>query len=213
MNFNSYKAKLESNPMLYDIQYNNFWKRKIEIEACSTGHILDDNHRDDTCKKLLEILPGWQTYRGVQCDYATWLPISLANIADAYNQIRNYDLLNLNKIHNKPLKLIWHELGRVKTKFGKRNKTGDYSIISVCKPLMLLWGQTPPFDSIPRRNLSLSILGSSWDFGCWKVALQGLQKELLKNPNVTKYCRKKAIKIYNSAYIIPYGRFLDIYYY
>jgi len=213
----SFKTKLESsamNGMVNDSEYNGFWKWKIEVEANGKGHILDNSHRDDTSKKLLDILPGWQTYRGVECNYRTWLPVSLSNIANAYDQIRNYSLLDFHKIPDAPLKLIWHELGRVKTESGNRTAQGDYPVISVCKPLMFIWGQTLPFDSKNRDNIVyLFPLGALWDFKWWKEALEDLQKELLRHRSIIAYCRKKAIKIYKSDYVIPYGRFLDIYYY
>jgi len=214
MALKSFKTKLESSGMVNDIGYNVFWRWKIGVEANGKEHILDANHLADTSRKLLNILPGWQTYRGVECDYATWLPVSLNNIAGAYDQIRNYSLLDFDKIPDKPLKLIWHELGRVKTGSGKRTEEGDYLVISVCKPLMFIWGQTLPFDSRNRKNIVyLFPLGALWDFTWWKEALEDLQKELLKHKGIIAYCRKKAIEIYKSDYVIPYGRFLDIYYF
>jgi hypothetical protein len=212
MDLKSFKTKLESYGMKYS-EYNGFWRWKIGIEANGKGHILDNNHRGDTSRKLLDILPGWQTYRGVKCDYETWLPVSLNNIANAYDQIRNYSLLDFDKIPDESLKLIWHELGRVKTESGNRRGEGDYFVISVCKPLMFMWGQTPAFDSKNRDNMYLFPLGNLWYFRWWKEALEDFQKELLRHTDVINYCREKATEIYNSEYVIPYGRFLDIYYY
>lgn len=216
MNLKSFKGEIESyskNYMTYDSQYNDFWKWKIHIEEGGKGHILDGNHRDDACSKLLDILPGWQTWRGVECDYMKMLPVALSNTANAYDQIRNYSLLDFDKIPDEPLELIWHELGRVKTESGDRREGGDYLVISICKPLMFLWGQTPPFDSRNRDKMYLFPLGARWDFEWWKEALGDLQKELLRHTKVVSYCREKAVEIYGSDYVIPYGRFLDIYYY
>ena len=211
----SFRNELESDRkkhMLYDSPYNDFWKWKIEVEGNGRGNILDDNHRRDTGRKLLDILPGWQTYHGVKCDYETWLPVSLNNIANAYGQIRNCSLLDFDRISDEPLKLVWHELGRVKTESGNRTTMGEYSVIAVCKPLMFIWGQTPPFDSINRGKMYLPY-GNSWCFEWWKEALEDLQKELFGCTAVISYCKKKATQIYKSEYVVPYGRFLDIYYY
>jgi hypothetical protein len=216
MDLRSFRTKLESggmSHMVYESQYNNFWAWKIKVETSGKGHILDERHRNDACRKLLDILPGWQTYRGVDCDYNKWLPISLSNIVDAYDQIRNQTLLDFDKIPLEPLELIWHELGRVKTTSGNRRQQGEYYVIAVCKPLMFIWGQTLPFDSVNRNNMSVFPYGSSWYFEWWIDELKDLQKELLKNPAVVAYCKKRALKIFGSDYVIPYGRFLDIYFY
>jgi len=217
MNLASFSIKLKSygvNYPRYYEEYNDFWKWKIEVEATGKGHILDNSHLAATSSKLLDILPGWQTYRGVECDYRTWLPVSLRYIADAYDQIRKYSLLYFGKIPDGPLEYIWHELGRVKTVNGNRREAGDYSVISVCKPLMFIWGQTPPFDSRNRRNMHIFPYRTSWEFKSWKEELGNLiTKRVLGKTNVIDYCRNKAKEIYKSEYIVPYGRFLDIYYF
>jgi hypothetical protein len=214
MDLESFRAKLESGMVatVYGSQYNGFWGWKIEVEASGREHILDERRKNDAARKLLDILPGWQTYRGVDCDYYTWLPISLSNIAEAYNEIRDWTLLDFDKMPLEPLELIWHELGRVKTTSGKRNGLGEYYVIAVCKPLMFLWGQTPAFDSVNRDELYISH-GASWCFEWWVDELKDLQKKLVKDPAIVAYCRQKALGIYGPNYVVPYGRFLDIYYY
>jgi hypothetical protein len=215
MDLTSFRTAIElyeqrSSP--YHSQFNDFWKWKIGIEQNSRAQILDHEHINDACERLLSILPGWQTYRGVDCDYRRRLPFSLSNIVDAYDQIREYNLLDFDKIPSEPLELIWHELGRVKTESGNRTADGEYFVIAVCKPLMFIWGQTLPFDSKNRDNMFIPY-GASWDFEWWRQTLEGLQKDLLGNMAVASYCKEKAIQIYNSDYVVPYGRFLDIYYY
>ena len=214
MDLESFRAKLESSMIstVYGSQYNGFWAWKIEVEASGREHILDEGHRDEAARKLLNILPGWQTYRGVDCNYYKWLPASLSSMADAYGQIRNQTLLDFGKIPVEPLELIWHELGRVKTTSGKRDGLGEYYVIAVCKPLMFMWGQTPAFDSVNRDELCISY-GGSWLFEWWVHELEDLQKKLLKDPAIVAYCKEKALEIYGSDYVVPYGRLLDIYYY
>ncbi|MFO7996934.1 MAG: hypothetical protein R6U93_07360 [Dehalococcoidia bacterium] len=221
MDAHSFIAKLNSPvmyPTVYERSYNDFWEWKIEVEAGGTCHILDDRHRDDACKRLLKVLPSWKTYRRVKCDYKTWLPISLSNIVDAYDQIRKYDLLSFDRIPIAPLKLIWHELGRVKTVSYQRTQDGKYFVIAVCKPLMFIWGQTPPFDSRNRANIIKDRLyrlpnGGRWSFDWWRLILDDLRQALLLNPSIINDCEGRANQIWKSSHIIPYGRLLDIYYF
>jgi len=195
-------------------RYTHFWQWKLRIEASGREHILDHKHRSKACAELLEILPSWQTYRGVRCEYKDWLPASLNNIADAYNQIRNYSLLDFDKIPRQSLNYIWHELGRVKTLSGNQTPRGRYHIIAVCKPLMFIWGQTPPFDSRNRKNMNLYSYGNSWDFQQWWNAMNGLSKShLAAKTTVISICKQAAAKMYGYNYVVPYGRFLDIYYF
>jgi hypothetical protein len=206
------------NAMINERPYNDFWNWKIGVEIGVRGHILDDKHKDEACRRLLNILPSWQTYRGVKCNYKKWLPASLSRIADAYENVRKYSLLDLDKIPREPLELIWHELGRVKTQSGNRNAQGRYFVIAVCKPLMFIWGQTPPFDSrnrshIIREKLYKLSYGGRWLFDWWYLILKDFQRDLLQSPTVIHYCQSKAKQIYGSVSIIPYGRFFDIYYY
>lgn len=212
----SFKAKLESSQidhMVYHSQYNRFWKWKIGVESGGKEHILDGKHRDVACRMLLGILPGWQTYRGITCDYVGRLPVSLSNIAHAYNQIRNYSLLDFDQVPTAPLQLIWHELGCVKTASGNRRQLGEYSVIAICKPLMFLWGQTLPFDSRNRENLYVFPYGGSWYFDWWMDTMKSLQKDLMSSLAVVNYCNSKTVQIHGSNYVVPYGRFLDIYYF
>lgn len=226
MDLTSFRNKVEllSNKasVTYINEYNDFWTWKISVERYRHGHILDTNNIDVTCKRLLAILPGWQTYRGVKCSYEKELPIALGGISDAYNQIRQYSLLEFHQIPDEPLRFIWDALGCVKEEFGIRRANLDYFIISVCKPLMFLWGQTLAFDSINRINIrkdsSLRITNtfpstSRWTYSCWKAVMQDFQRELLKRPEIVNYCRSHSYLVFGANSIIPYGRYLDIYYY
>ena len=139
------------NSWLWD--FIDFWKWKLEIET-DGKHILDDNFREKTFRKLSFILPRWQTYRpfsSSQC--LRILKNSLERVSDAYSTIKGYSLLEFNEIPDEPLELIWHELGRTKEEHGNKNHGGWYYTVAVCKPLMLLWGQTLAYDSIVRENV------------------------------------------------------------
>jgi hypothetical protein len=223
MNLASFKKKIESKGyMTYRSQYNSFWEWKIGVEKDGKSHILDDEHRANACSRLLDILPGWQTWRGTECDYSSVFPVALSNISGDYDQIRQYSLLNFNQIPDKPLKAIWHELGRVKEKSGIGRIRGDYFIISICKPLMFLWGQTLAFDSKTRKTIradhSLTLTtsiprGSRWEFSQWKAIVNDFQRELSSKLEITQFLEQKAIEVFNSNLIVPYGRYLDIYYF
>ena len=63
---------------------------------------------------------------------------SLKRIADDYDQIRSYSLLEFKLTPERPLRKIWHELGRIKEPDGKRNPFGEYFVVAITKPLMLL---------------------------------------------------------------------------
>jgi len=206
----------------YINQYKTFWAWKIDVEQKSYSHILDSEHKEETSRRLLEILPSWQTYRGVQCSYRSVLPITLSEIAHAYNEIRQYSLLEFNEVPDEPLRLLWEAFGLLKEPSGRRRVNLDYFIISVCKPLMFLWGQTLAFDSRNRKNIrkdnSIQLrnyipAASRWTYSNWKTVMQGLQRELLQKLDIIDFCQSHSYSIFGSNSIVPYGRFLDIYYY
>jgi hypothetical protein len=219
---NKVELSLNHESVPYIAQYNDFWTWKNSVERAGYRHILDIDHIDDTCKRLLSILPGWQTYRGAKCNYEKELPHALGKVSDAYNKIRQYSLLEFHQIPDEPLRLIWESLGCVKEAFGIRRTNLDYFIIAICKPLMFLWGQTLAFDSINRINIkkdsSLQITSpllstSRWTYSYWKAIMQDFQRELLQKPDIIDYCKSHSYLVFGSNSIIPYGRYLDIYYY
>jgi hypothetical protein len=117
--------------------------------------LLDKDHIRETYARLSSILPKWQTYRnGENGSPLKTLGESLQNISGAYDAIRGYSLLEFENIPEEPLRKIWHELGRVKEYEGQMNEEGNYYAIAVCISLLLIWGQTPAFDSNVRKNMS-----------------------------------------------------------
>ena len=226
MDITSFKNKIELIPngrsISYIKQYNEFWVWKISVEQRSDSHILDARHVNDTCKKLVEILPRWQTYRGIKCDYEKELPLAIATISHAYNKIRQYSLLDFHQIPHESLRLIWDSLGLIKEKYGIQRPNLDYFIIAVCKPLMFIWGQTLAFDSINRINIrkdrSLEIAetppkDSRWSYSQWETIMRDFQLELLKAPEIIDYCQSRSRQIFGTDFIVPYRRYLDLYYY
>ncbi len=216
------KAIVAKKNMTYQSQFNSFWQWKLDVETKGESHVLDEEHIATTCTELLKILPGWQTWRGNRCDYRENFPIALHNIANYYSQIKKYNILDFEQIPEDALKGIWDELGRVKETDGRIRPKGDYFIISVCKPLMFLWGQTLPFDSKNRKHLKRdsSLSGkiyisrnTRWQYAEWKNAIITLKNQLFEDVEMTQYIKQKSSELYNSKSTIPYGRFIDICYF
>jgi hypothetical protein len=55
--------------------------------------------------------------------------------------------------------------------------------------------------------------GSTWSFQSWYKAMLMFQRGLLDEPNTLKYCKEKSRILFGNNPIIPWGRFLDIYFY
>ena len=200
----------------YEDDFIKFWKWKLETET-ENVHILDYVHRDETHRKLCEMAGKWQTYRPIG-GWRETLRDSLERIADAYNQIRKHSLLEFHDIPQEPLKLIWHELGRVKEKNGDRSSDGIYYAVAITKPLMFLWGQTLAFDSnvrefVPFCGIQKTMLkATKWNFETWRKAVEGSSDFLKQNSAIIDLSKKISIEKYGTDSIVPYGRFLDIYY-
>jgi len=207
-----FRTKLRTR---YMSKFDGFWRWKIETET-ERAHILDDNYRNQACSKLWSILRGWQAYRPYDSDACLRvLKDALKNMADSYNQIRTYSLLEFDNVPDEPLNVIWHELGCVKEIGGRKNKHGYYYIVSLSKHLMFLWGQTPAFDSRVRTHIpgSYNVSKSNrWFFEEWKRALTDIQKNLKQEPEVVAAFKKESLKRYGTESIVPFGRFWDIYY-
>lgn len=212
--------KFQSFPSNYMYDFDEFWKWKLKIEN-EDEHILDNKHLKVTYEKLIRILGGWQYFRsgkGYHVSPSVTLRDSLEKLSDVYNQIRIYTLLEFSDIPTKPLELIWHELGCVKEFDGNKRLDGCYNAIAVCKPLMLLWGQTLAFDSQVRRNISpigkAPKYGTRWKFETWRRVMKSFQEEELKqNSEIVEIFKKESRDRYGNDSFVPYGRFLDIYYF
>lgn len=219
LNTVEFKNRLEIYAeMNYEEHFNKFWDWKLKTENEST-HILDDAHRDETHHKLCEMAGDYQVYRNSKnTEWKKTLSESLESLADAYNQIRRYDLLDFDNVPQESLKLIWDELGRVKEQNGEKNSDGNYYAVAVTKPLMFLWGQTLAFDSnvrgfIPFCVIEKKILKTTkWNFETWRGAVKGSSAFLKQNTAIIDLSKKISTEKYGTDSIVPYGRFLDIYY-
>lgn len=209
-----FRTKLTTFSQYYMRDFDGFWKRKLQIET-EEHHILSDSHRRETCRKLWTILRGWQAYRPYNSTACLGiLEDSLERITDAYNQIRNYSLLEFDHVPDKPLELIWHELGRVKEEDGRRDPYGYYYIVSLSKHLMFLWGQTLAFDSRVRARIPWSYhapKGNRWCLEDWKRVMSSFQEELRDSRETLDTFNRESLRRYGTDSIVPYGRFFDVY--
>jgi len=213
----NFQSRIDSFPLEYMRNFDYIWKWKMNIESSGASNIFDNKHKGETYRRLCTILPKWQTYRnGDNADPLRTLKDSVTNISEAYNQLRTYTLLDFNKVPFEALEIIWHELGRVKEYNGKRVKHGYYSIISVCKPLLLIWGQTLAFDSFVRKHIPRSYnaprYSTRWSLDEWMKVMREFSKRLKKDRKILEFIGNTSEERYGKNAIIPYGRFLDIYY-
>lgn len=212
-----FHERLKSFPSRYMKNFDYVWEWKISKEN-GVNSILSRKNLFEAHFRLSKILNRWQTYRnGDNTDSIGTLHQSLRNIAEAYDLIRNLSLLEFDKVPIEPLAEIWHELGRVKEADGKMNEQGIYSIIAVCKPLLLIWGQTLAFDSNVRKNLGgrfqIPKYQGKWVFSEWIDGMYQICEELNGSPECIKAIEKESHSRYGMNTPVPYGRFLDIYYF
>ena len=205
-----------SFPRRYLENFDYVWKWKVSVEDEVTS-VLDEDHRNEAFKRLVKILPRWQTYRnGKNASPYKTLKESLQNISGVYNEIKNYSLLEFNEIPIKSLQHIWHEFGRVKEFEGETNTNGIYYAIAACKPLLLLWGQTPAFDTKVRENFPREYGVQKLDFRMlfkqWYSAMTMISDDLNKRPNCIQVMEEMSHERYGEDKPIPYARYLDIYY-
>lgn len=146
------------------------------------------------------------------------IPLSspLLSARGSYDQIRRFNLLDFDMVPDKALRQIWDELGKVKPP--KNSSSGEYLVMAVTKPLMFLWGQTPAFDSQVRENMSwelkLSALDNDrWTFDDWHKAMESLQGILKKDTSFVKHLGEASEREYGMNLTVPYGRFIDTYFY
>lgn len=194
--------------------FTNFWFYKLKIEN-ETNHILDKEHIERTISKLGNILKKWDWNRPYSFeDCFNKLSKSLTRISESYNRIRQFSLKDFDKIQEKELRNIWKELGS--TKETQDNNLGQL-IMPITKPLMILWGQTPTFDSVTRDNIWFSkykeYKNPRWNYSFWIHIMKELSNFIKQNKKVDETFQQTALKKYGTDRIIPYGRFFDIYFY
>lgn len=215
LDLNEFRKKLQTFNKHYLKDFDRFWVWKLKEET-RNEHILDDSHREETCRRLWVTLRGWQAYRPYNSNECLRiLEDSLRKMSDAYNQIRVFTLLEFDEVPSKPLELIWHELGRVKEEGGETDTHGYYYIVSLSKHLMFLWGQTLAFDSRVRARIPWSYnapKGNRWCFDDWKRIMKSFQEDLRQDREALNAFRSETLNRFGANPIVPYGRYLDVYY-
>ncbi|MGD6851519.1 MAG: hypothetical protein ACQCN6_05605 [Candidatus Bathyarchaeia archaeon] len=218
LNVETLEARLGSFPERYMDNFNYVWRRKVKVETQQGASLLNAKFIEETHRRLSLILPRWQTYRPF--DNTPCLAIlkdSLSKIVTAYDQLNKYSLLDFEDAPAEILETLWHQLGRAKETNGQTNTYGSYSVISVCKPLLLLWGQTLAFDANVRKHLPykyhIDTYSGNWTLEEWTRVLTLISRDLRQDKKAIEFINNKSIEWYGIEAPVPYGRFLDIYYF
>lgn len=198
----------------YPYCFGEFWKWKLRTEN-ESEHILDAKHLEETYNRLSQTLKIWLWHRPYSfSELAGRLKDSLKRIRNAYGQIRRWSLLEFDEIPHEPLEFVWHELGCVKT--FEKNAGAYYLAMATTKPLMFLWGQTLAFDSVVRSRMPSfdlpGIINGYWSFEKWKEVMMRFQESLEHQPDIVDLFKKVSRKEYGTDSIVPYGQFIDLYY-
>lgn len=176
--------------------------------------MLDAENIVETLSKLGPVLKIWRWHRPYEFEYCfERFRKAINNIPDSYRKIRKFSLIEFDQIPLEELEKIWNELGSVKPQ-------GEYDqselVMTITKPLMFLWGQTPAFDSVVREKMPLfgiqGFRNVRWEFSTWINAMRKLQKYLNNNAKVLDLFNRTSIDKYGTDTNVPYGQFFDLYY-
>jgi hypothetical protein len=119
--------------------------------------------------------------------------------------------LDFDKVPTKELEHIWNTLGM--TKPNPSNLPGSL-VMTVTKPLMFIWGQTPAFDELVRQRMPMNAASgfrnNRWEFSLFLTVLKELQATLLNNSALRASMSKISIEKYGTDKVIPYGQFIDL---
>jgi len=199
----------------YPYCFGEFWRWKLRVET-EESHILDAQHIKETYRRLGQTLKIWQWHRPDRFSkLGGRLKKALDEMCDAYNQIRSFSLLEFSEIPSEPMELVYDELGCVKTSGSKRT-SGYYLVMATTKPLMFLWGQTLAFDTIVRRFMPRfgmsGLSGDYWSFETWREVMEKTEENLKQQAGIIDLFDETSLKEYGASSIVPYGQFLDLYY-
>ena len=217
INLEAFRKRFEAyKKMDYANNYYSFWRWKVGIES-NDAHILDKEHLSITHEKLKSIMKAWQTYRPKDSTICLRrLEPSLKYIAPIYDEIREIDLLSFPEAPRDKLKEIWQKLGRVKEDDGAERSFSDYFVVAVTKPLMFLWGQTLAFDDLVRTSMPPSryhnVTENRWTFTLWHNVMEEYHERTLEQPDFIELSREICLEEFGTSDFVPYGQFLDLYY-
>lgn len=82
---------------------------------------------------------------------------------------------------------------------------------------MLLWGQTLAFDrnvrfSLPKK-LDVWMKDHRWTFTKWYDVMKSLSGWINSHPEIIGFLNNESTRRFGKNIRVPYGRFLDIYYF
>lgn len=199
----------------YPHTFQRFWSYKLRIEN-GEGHILDRENRKQTMQKLEDLLKIWEWNKPQDFDnYFQRLEKSIEKISSSYNTIRNFSILKFDQIPENDLKKIWIEFSKIKDQDNKSNFYGEL-VMTITKPLMFLWGQTPAFDTTIRTKMPLlksqGLTNPRWDFRSWNRIMKELQNYLNSDSELNTIFKKKSQEKYETTKLVSYGHFLHLYY-
>ena len=200
----------------YPYTFKRFWSYKLKVEN-KDSHILDRENRTKTATPAWDIyLKLWKWHEPNEFDPCfKKMEKSLETISDSYDRIRHFNLTEFDMIPENDLRRIWNEFSQIKDENNKSNFIGEI-VETIARPLMLLWGQTPAFDSVVRTKMVLSncpgFSNQRWEFRLWLRVMNELQQILNDNSELVAAFRKKSQEKYGIATIVPYGQFFDLYY-
>jgi hypothetical protein len=194
--------------------FHGFWSYKLRVEK-QNGHLLDNKNINETLARLGPILRIWQWSRPYEFENC-FDPFkkSVQSISDSYANVREFSLMEFDKAPVKDLERIWNALGSLKST-GCHGQHGEL-VMTITKPLMFLWGQTPAFDSRVREKMpSFNLTGfrnTRWEFSLWINVMTRLQTYLNSNAELVSSLRRISAEKYGKEAMIPYGQFWDLCY-
>ena len=196
--------------------FTDYWLWKSRMESAGRS-ILDKEHIEETHLKLLAVLKKWQTYRnGSNSDTSKTLKEALWNIREEYDHLRGFSLLRFREMPKGELEVVWRELGRVKETEGRVNVGGRYYAVAATKPMLLLLGQTPAFDTKVRGNLparyGVRVTDYKLSFSKWWGVMSELSRELKESTEFVGECEAASRRLWKDSTVTPFGRLIDVYF-
>jgi len=147
---NRKREKIGKSKRPLKIGFGGFWKYKEDVES-KGGNILDDEWLHETASKLYAFLHDWGMTQTTITGVSQMTQI-LAGIGPYYAQISNVKLgAGEMDRHRKQLEAIWQRLNGITNRKQHPDRRNS-SITGKSKTLLAIWGQTPGFDTLTRKN-------------------------------------------------------------
>ena len=150
--YNRKREEIGKSKQPLEIAFGGFWRYKEHLENMGHG-ILDDEHLHETASKLYDFLDDWGM-RQTGIAKPPQIEDVLKNIRWDYVEIRDVKLGGGEMgRHRKHLAIVYKGLtgitNRRRTEYPDGSRSG---IAGKSKTLLAVWGQTPGFDRLTRKN-------------------------------------------------------------